>query len=72
MLSDRDLNVTRLFGVENTNASVRPPGISAMPIPTTFLSDALGIVRWIDQSEDYTERSEPDRVHAALAEAIPV
>ena len=71
MLSDQDLKVTRLFGVENTNASVRPPGISALPIPTTFLADAMGIIRWVDQTDDYTERSEPGRVMAAVAKAIP-
>ena len=71
MLSDRDLTVTRLYGIENTNPHVRPPGISGIPIPTTVLADALGIVRWIDQAEDYAVRSQPDRVMAAVAEAMP-
>jgi peroxiredoxin len=66
MLSDSDLHVTRQFGIENTNTSFRPPGIMGLPIPTTILTDAKGIVRWIDQSDDYMVRSEPERVLAVL------
>lgn len=72
MLSDREAKIARMFGVENTNPAIKPPGVTALPIPTTFLIDALGIVRWIDQSDDYAVRSEPDRVMAAIAKAIPV
>lgn len=71
MLSDRDLAVARRFGVENRNTSLRPPGLVGLPIPTTLLADADGIVRWIDQSADYMERSEPGRVMDALANALP-
>ena len=70
MLSDSDLSVTRLFNVENTNTALRPPGLEGLPIPTTILVDAKGIVRWIDQSDDYMVRSEPDRVLAALELAL--
>jgi peroxiredoxin len=71
MLSDRDLSVTRQFGIENKNTSLRPPGLSGLPIPTTILTDAKGIVRWIDQSDDYMVRSEPGRLLAALEQALP-
>ena len=47
-----------------------PKGIKAMPIPTTFLVDAKGIVRWIDQASDYQVRSDPDRVLGAVREAL--
>jgi hypothetical protein len=47
-----------------------PGGAPALPIPTTVLTDARGIVRWIDQSENYQRRSDPDRVRAALADAL--
>ena len=72
MLSDRDLAVARAFGVENRNTSLRPPGLVGLPIPTTILTDAGGIVRWIDQSDDYMVRSEPGRVLEALEQALPV
>ena len=41
-----------------------------MPIPTTFLVDATGKVRWIDQTDDYMLRSEPERVLAAIEASI--
>lgn len=70
MLSDADLSVTRLFGVENLAPKVMPPGLAGMPIPTTILVDAEGTVRWIDQADDYQIRAQPDRVRAALEEAF--
>jgi peroxiredoxin len=70
MLSDRDLSVTRLFDLENTNTALRPPGLEGLPIPTTIIADAQGIVRWIDQSDDYMVRSDPDRVLSTLELAL--
>ncbi|MAE93894.1 MAG: peroxiredoxin [Deltaproteobacteria bacterium] len=70
MLSDRDLAVTRQYGLENTARMVKPPGITGLPIPTTILVDREGAVRWIDQSADYQVRSQPDRVLAALEAAL--
>jgi peroxiredoxin len=70
MLSDHDLTVTRLYGVENLATAIKPPGLNGLPIPTTILADANGIVRWIDQADDYQVRSQPDRVQAALASAL--
>jgi peroxiredoxin len=70
MLSDHDLVVTRLYGIENTAPKITPPGVSGLPTPTTILTDRDGIVRWIDQATDYTERSRPDRVLAALNDAL--
>ena len=66
MLSDHDLSVTRLLGLENTAPKIKPPGVAGLPVPTTILADADGIVRWIDQATDYQVRSDPDRVLAAL------
>ena len=68
MLSDRDLAVTRLYGIENTAPKVNFWSPEGLPIPTTILADREGIVRWIDQSDDYRVRSEPGRVLAALQE----
>jgi peroxiredoxin len=65
MLSDPDLAVTDLFGVRNQKIQTGPPG-KPQPVPTTILTDADGIVRWIDSSENYQRRSEPEIVLAAL------
>jgi len=70
MLSDHDLSVTRALGLENQNPAMKPPGLEGLPIPTTILVDREGIVRWIDQADDYTIRSQPERVLAALESAL--
>jgi len=76
MLSDADLAVTDLYGLRN-RPSFAPgrdralPEIRPLPIPTTLLVDAKGIVRWIDQAADYQVRSDPERVLAALREHLP-
>ena len=70
MLSDRDLAVTDLFGIRNQGVHSGPPGMPGLPVPTTILADAEGVVRWIDQSENYQRRSDPDIVLAALREHL--
>ncbi len=70
MLSDRDLSVVHLYNLENKNPQVNFWGAPGLPIPTTILADRDGIVRWIDQSDDYRVRSQPDRVIRALREAL--
>ena len=70
MLSDRDLSVARLYGIENTKPMVNVWNPEGLPIPTTILADAEGVVRWIDQADDYRVRSQPDRVLGALREAL--
>jgi hypothetical protein len=40
--------------------------VSGLPVPTTLLVDADGIVRWKDQSKDYMQRSDPEVVRSAL------
>ena len=59
MLSDRDLEVTDLYGLRNQGIYAGPPGLPGLPVPTTLLVDADGVVRWIDQSENYQRRSDP-------------
>jgi len=72
MLSDADLVVTDLYNLRHERALAPKPGmITGLPIPTTILADAEGIVRWIDQSGDYQVRSNPDRVFAAIDANIP-
>jgi peroxiredoxin len=67
-LADPTLVVTDKFGLRNLNTAVRPPGLPGLPIPTTLMLDANGVVRWKDQSADYMQRSDPGFVRAALAE----
>ena len=68
MLADRDLHVTDLFGLRNQGVHSGPPvgGAKALPVPTSILADVDGKVVWIDQSENYQRRSDPDYVLGAL------
>ena len=68
LLSDRDVSVTDQLGIRNQGFHSGIPGVSApaLAIPTTVLVDSAGIVRWIDQSENYQRRSDPIRVREAL------
>ena len=67
MLADPDLAVTDRYNLRNPkNFAPKSGVIVPLAIPTTFLVDAEGIVRWIDQSTDYQQRSDPDRVLAAI------
>jgi peroxiredoxin len=70
MVADHHLEVTRLYGLENTAPKVKPPGVRGLPIPTTIFVDSEGIVRWIDQADDYQVRSQPDRVLGAIQSAL--
>jgi hypothetical protein len=44
--------------------------IADVPIPTTFLVDSHGVVKWIDQAEDYMWRSDPERLLSAIEENL--
>ena len=41
-----------------------------MAIPTTLLVDEGGVIRWIDQADDYRLRSSQERVLQAVKEAF--
>ena len=69
MLSDPELAVTDRYELRNPT-NITPKGIKGMPIPTTFLVDAQGTVRWIDQSENYQVRAHPDRILGAIREHL--
>lgn len=78
MLADPDLAVLRQFGLVHqstpefysfTLAGIPlgfPVGFRSMAIPTTLLVDGDGIVRWIDQAEDYRLRGDEARIREAL------
>jgi peroxiredoxin len=70
ILSDPKLEVIDKLGLRNTGINVRPPDRPALPIPTTLLIDAAGTVRWMDQSKDYPQRSDPATIRAALDEVL--
>ena len=71
MLSDRDLEGTDKFGLRNTGRHSGIPGAAkALPVPTSILTNADGVVVWIDQSENYQRRSDPDFVLGALREHL--
>ncbi len=68
MLADPKLDVTDRFGYRNRNFNnFKVPGRAGLPVPTSLLVDANGTVVWMDQSDNYTRRSDPDIVAAALA-----
>jgi len=70
MLSDRDTAVIDALGIRNQGIHSGIPGGPRLPIPTTVLVDAQGLVRWIDQSDNYQQRSDPERVLGALEEHL--
>ncbi len=70
MLSDRDLTVTDLFGLRNQGMHSGMPGGPRLPVPTSLLVDTAGKVLWMDQSENYQRRSDPDYVLGALREHL--
>ena len=76
LLSDAQLKVIRQYGVEHHKAfgfdtqSFKlfgiplgtTPSFKEMAIPTTLIIDEDGIIRWIDQTDDYRLRSDNERV----------
>lgn len=46
--------------------AVNADGTDILPMPTVAITDAGHVLRWIDVHPDYTTRSEPDAVLAAL------
>ena len=67
MLADPALTVTDTFGLRNRNFNnFKFPTRPGLPVPTSLLIDSHGKVVWMDQSENYTQRSAPEVVRAAL------
>jgi peroxiredoxin len=67
MLPDPQLAITDRYNLRNPKNFAPKPGlIIPLPIPTTILVDADGLVRWIDQASDYMHRSDPERVLRAI------
>jgi len=84
LLSDPELEVIRQYGVEHHKAVefskgsfmlfgiplALVPSFKTMAIPTSLLIDEKGVIRWIDQADDYRVRSNEDRVLEAVKSAF--
>jgi len=84
LLADPKLDVIRQYGVEHHKALGFKTGaftlfgiplaltasFKTMAIPTSLLIDENGVIRWIDQSDDYRLRSSNERVLQAVREAF--
>lgn len=82
LLSDADLSIIKAYGLEHQKALEfqtftlfglplgYPSGSKSMAIPTSILVDEEGIIRWIDQADDYRIRGDESRLLAALEEAF--
>ena len=77
LLSDPHLEVIARYGLENrtlefataTLGSIPlgiPTGYRRMAVPTTLLVDEEGIVRFIDQADDYRMRGDEARILDAV------
>jgi len=68
MLADPKLKVIDQFGFRNKNINnFKTPGRPGLPVPTALLIDEHGKVVWKDQTDNYTRRSDPGVVGAALS-----
>ena len=78
LLADPELDVLKAYGVEHQKSLKMhtfdvlglplgyPAGFRSMAIPTTILVDEEGVVRWIDQADDYRIRGNEARVRRAI------
>lgn len=85
LLADPTLGVIRQYGLEHHKALeastgkvnlfgvhlAMVPSIKTMAIPTSLLIDEGGIIRWIDQTDDYRIRSHNERVLQAVEATSP-
>ncbi|QUQ62525.1 peroxiredoxin-like family protein [Kutzneria sp. CA-103260] len=58
------LKAQRSLGLDVT--AVNADGTATLPMPTTLVVDADGVIRWIDVHPNYTTRSEVSDILAAL------
>ena len=49
---------------------VNADGTTTLPMPTVVIVDSAGVIRWMDVHADYTTRTEPAQVLAAIARTI--
>lgn len=82
LLADPDLTVIEFMGLRHDKAIHfttfyllglplgYPDGFPSMAIPTSVLLDKKGVVKWVDQAEDYRMRGDEERVRRALEMAF--
>ena len=84
LLADPKLDVIRQYRVEHHKALgfdtgklivggiplAFTPSFKTMAIPTSLLVDENGVIRWIDQTDDYRLRSDNTRVLEAVTSAF--
>jgi peroxiredoxin len=62
--TDAVIGAQSALGLDLTEGNA--DGTRALPMPTTVVIDQAGIIRWIDVHPDYTSRSEPAAILAAV------
>ena len=82
LLSDQGLVIHQAFGLVHADGlEFRtfyvlgipfgwPVGFRQMAIPTTFLVDGEGLIRWVDRAADYRLRGDAARIQRALQEVF--
>lgn len=66
--SEETLDAQRQYGIELTE--INADGTVELPMPTAVVVDSAATVRWIDVQPDYSVRTEPDEILAAVAEVL--
>ena len=51
-------------------AQVNADGTTGLPMPTVVVTDADGVIGWIDVRSDYTTRTEPSQILQAVTDTI--
>ena len=71
MLADNKLKIINQFGLKNQNLNnFRIPFRPGLPIPTTLLIDDTGTVIWKDDTNQYSKRSDPERIKPVLEKLL--
>lgn len=70
VLSDESLSVIGLYNLVHTTFALTRGPVRPLAIPTTFLIDAGGVVRWVEQFDDFRVRSSVDSVLAEVKAAL--
>ena len=75
LVADPDLEIIRLYNLQNHNFTPKRGPFRDMAIPTTLLIDKDGTVLWMSQATDFRVRLHPgkvlDAVRAALHKPAP-